>query len=675
MRPLATLLLLLLATSTALNACDNDSSNEPSQDIVGHDTTPSPICNPGARRCDLDEVQQCSPDGLRWEYYRDCDDGCVDGRCLAPESCVPACHNKNCGSDGCGGRCGTCPAGHICDAGQCQTSCLPACSGKNCGPDGCGGTCGTCAFNESCAQGLCTADTTCTPNCAGRNCGTDGCGGSCGTCAANQSCHLGLCKDDQSCTPDCQGKNCGSDGCGGSCGTCTTGWRCVNSLCTQENTTCTPQCSGKNCGPDSCGGVCGTCATTQVCNASGLCQSTATGSISGSLHYEFLFPTWNTSGQLVLDQTVVWAATHTYVVAYDAQGNNLGDARIDADGRFAVALTRPARSDDFVVFYAAWAPSGANHLILTILNPARGGDLENVPFELWSWSASVDATGSTGELTASIANGSGALHLLNLTASAMETVASDLLAGQSHHLLSLALLWRTGIPWDCGACYATWPTYDTTGVQWSETTIWLGAGPGSDSAWGYPTVLHEFGHYVAAAYSRDDSPGGAHYIGEPVSPPFAWSEGFASFFATSTFSRWMGEPWSLFWSIQSYSSFWIDHAVGESDLTIQPPYPWGGIYQDLDENWVAHMLWELWDGNDIADPGPVNDGIALGTAVVMDAIQRPRFLYGDRGAWGVDFVDFIDTIHCLYPQLQTTLNTVLQNHLRFPYDASPTCNW
>jgi len=38
------------------------------------------------------------------------------------------------------------------------TSCRPACSGKQCGSDGCGGTCGTCESSETCTAGACEAN-------------------------------------------------------------------------------------------------------------------------------------------------------------------------------------------------------------------------------------------------------------------------------------------------------------------------------------------------------------------------------------------------------------------------------------------------------------------------------------------------------------------------------------
>jgi hypothetical protein len=46
-------------------------------------------------------------------------------------------------------------------------------------------------------------------------------------------------------------------------------------------------------------------------------------------------------------------------------------------------------------------------------------------------------------------------------------------------------------------------------------------------------VLHEYAHMLASRFSRDDSPGGAHSIGDMLDPRVAWSEGFANFFSAA----------------------------------------------------------------------------------------------------------------------------------------------
>ena len=59
-----------------------------------------------------------------------------------------SCTGRQCGTDGCGRSCGSCPAGQKCTGeGKC---CTPSCAGKQCGEDGCGGRCGSCGKGEIC---------------------------------------------------------------------------------------------------------------------------------------------------------------------------------------------------------------------------------------------------------------------------------------------------------------------------------------------------------------------------------------------------------------------------------------------------------------------------------------------------------------------------------------------
>ncbi|MBM4387580.1 MAG: hypothetical protein FJ088_07555, partial [Deltaproteobacteria bacterium] len=214
--------------------------------------------------------------------------------------CTPNCVGKQCGDDGCGGSCGTCPGGAACNEyGLCP--CQPKCTGKQCGSDGCGGLCGTCLEPFVCnASGQCV----CVPNCKDKECGPDGCSGTCGKCPDNWKCELGKCVSP--CKPQCEGKECGDDGCGGLCGKCPEGHECFNGICQFnqgcfgfcgtaspqgcycddlcfqygdccENVceacpdlpgcgTCVPNCYGKQCGDDGCGGSCGYCPPGYYCD-------------------------------------------------------------------------------------------------------------------------------------------------------------------------------------------------------------------------------------------------------------------------------------------------------------------------------------------------------------------------------------------------------------------------
>ena len=65
-----------------------------------------------------------------------------------------------------------------------QRQCLPQCGERTCGSDDCGGSCGTCADGRTCVVGQCI----CSPDCDRHECGDDGCGGSCGRCGPGQAC-------------------------------------------------------------------------------------------------------------------------------------------------------------------------------------------------------------------------------------------------------------------------------------------------------------------------------------------------------------------------------------------------------------------------------------------------------------------------------------------------------
>jgi len=172
------------------------------------------------------------------------------GTCVA--SCQPNCIGKSCGSDDCGGSCGSCSGTNICTGGVCRCSSYN-CNGQTCGSDGCGETC-ACSYNYlSCVGGLC-----CNPNCTNKCGGSDSCGGTCpNNCSGGQ-----VCGTDNTChcsSYNCTGKICGPDGCGGTCAPgCTT---FPNNVCFY-NTSChcaAYNCVSKNCGDDGCGGSCGPC--------------------------------------------------------------------------------------------------------------------------------------------------------------------------------------------------------------------------------------------------------------------------------------------------------------------------------------------------------------------------------------------------------------------------------
>ena len=205
------------------------------------------LCPP----CGGDQV--CSSEGT---CVGDCSSSRVCGKycCGGTETCyqllccdpVANCEAKSCGSNGCGGSCGSCDPGESCVGSQCVLDdCPNLCGHAACGPDGCGGSCGQCGADESCVDGDCVPGG-CPPSCSDRECGADGCGGSCGSCGQGESCTNGHCTPGD-CPTSCEGRACGDDGCGGTCGSCDDGIPCTTDSCSGAGQ-CSHEASDGPCG-------------------------------------------------------------------------------------------------------------------------------------------------------------------------------------------------------------------------------------------------------------------------------------------------------------------------------------------------------------------------------------------------------------------------------------------
>ena len=224
---------------------------------------------------------------------------CKQGLCTSvTPPCQPDCAGKQCGDDGCGNECASCPEGLFCSnfvcSMECETECLAGqkqCYGagfQTCGPHDehtclVWGPVTPCGIGEKCLEGKCQCD----PDCTGKQCGPDGCGGICGECGPEQSCGQDFhcadvacneCDFDQQmqCEDSLEYKLCeyNEEGCllwSEDTYGCAEGKVCQNNECK-----CDDQCQGKECGPDGCGGECGSCPDGQECNAGGSCIPTCT---------------------------------------------------------------------------------------------------------------------------------------------------------------------------------------------------------------------------------------------------------------------------------------------------------------------------------------------------------------------------------------------------------------
>ncbi len=172
-----------------------------------------------------------SPDGVQSDVPGPDQDDCVGDICV----CQPVCSGKECGGDGCGGKCGTCSGCEsVCTDGQCGSA-LQASAGCLDGDiywiDSCG------AWGEKkieCEAAGCTDGskfcTWCEELCNGRECGTQGlC--NCGPCPAGEICdeggQCGVECGDSTCTEGLEDFcNCSQDCAASTCAGCCTGTEC-----------------------------------------------------------------------------------------------------------------------------------------------------------------------------------------------------------------------------------------------------------------------------------------------------------------------------------------------------------------------------------------------------------------------------------------------------------------
>ncbi len=133
----------------------------------------------------------------------------------------------------------------------------------------------------------------------------------------------------------------------------------------------------------------------------------------------------------------------------------------------------------------------------------------------------------TMDLTATTIAGGGVFNLLDVTTSAAEFVNG--LTGSAMPALT--------VYWSAGSSDGTYfnPADNTIHVLGGCTDgIPAGCTTGDTDEYDDAVVAHEFGHFAAAVYSRDDSPGGQHFLNDNTQDiRLAWSEGWGDFFSSA----------------------------------------------------------------------------------------------------------------------------------------------
>ncbi len=443
-------------------------------------------------------------------------------------------------------------------------------------------------------------------------------------------------------------------------------------------TSCTPGCVNRFCGTDGCGGVCGTCDDDFFCEpVSGLCLGDSEYNVSGTLSVEYMYGDVQ-SGRVVMTGPDEMPVRDVLVTVVDADGAVLGAGYItDDDGAFRVPVSRRPVGAEKMVVSTVWAPEG--RVLMAILDPLtepRDNGLRT--FDPYSWYVDVPAGGAIGQITIPIEQQAGAMFVFQMNRVSFSNIVQPLVDrafdGKPE---TLAVIYG---PWD--DTFVPCTCYQGLNPTWIGTSrgpnlanvISVVSAQGWSSAWGWAVLFHEFGHYVLDSYSKDNSTGGAHYLGQTLDPRFAFSEGWATFMSLVTATLWFDTTWPFYWDIQNDSWFYVDFENGEylsqqgqSDMVF--PTATGSSTQKLDENWVARTLYMLWDESGTAETADAS----LTLDEMMDTVSSRYFLTNIAWAPEADLYSFLDSALCLFPEKADAIADRVKREFRFQYAGDPDC--
>jgi|SoiMethySBSTD1v2_1073268.scaffolds.fasta_scaffold06847_5 hypothetical protein len=443
---------------------------------------------------------------------------------------------------------------------------------------------------------------------------------------------------------------------------------------------------------------CSSGSTLRVCDATGawlsqtcsdLCRDTALGafcvpsftmnSYTLNLGYEYLRPNISRTDWDPTPQT----APARGVLILSTRGQTLLDAvTTDASGSFTIKIPSSLQSDDAVYAFLTRATPGGASLAYAVAEPAVGDGLnyvgDRIPAAtslIWGWSIdpSVTAPGSSVVITRDL--GSGVMRVFDQLGAAYEQLPRYF-AGAAKPLV----VWlRYNTEWDCGACFLDSPAASES-FQF-DAQIFLSA-TFDESYWADAVTTHELGHWVMATFGTSPREGGRHCLGSPTFPGQAWSEGFATGYSA------LMRADSYYHDKQEGTFFWIDLAARSYSSSLALPFsranPGLGIMQQMDENEISAMLWEL--GRD------ASIGTKVLSVLASQRLNRRPFARGyTRHTWDIPtgctpktdvvdtgqsapmFSDYLDALRCSGVPA-SSIDTVTDPSVSYPYpSASPLC--
>jgi hypothetical protein len=381
------------------------------------------------------------------------------------------------------------------------------------------------------------------------------------------------------------------------------------------------------------------------------------------------------------DATYVDAPAQGFLVV-SFRGTEVIDAQRTSDGSdlggYATVQVpiAPAPDDQVAVFAAGVGADGS--LAYVIADP--GLTPSDTPYNVdvvppaprvWGWGWLTSAVFEGALLRIDAPSGAGAARLFDWT----RYVYSSGVEFYAPSINPSVVLWLSlGADWSCGACMWNVPTR-SMGLNFRQQGFI--SADGDESYWSDAVTVHELGHYFMSAYGQAPLEGGTHFLGTPTHPGQAWSEGWATFFSSDL----RDSPY--YFDKQRGGFFWfaLDARRYSGATAWTRPVPSAGLFQRIDENEVASMLWGLsrdfgrspmWTA--LAAPrvrlGPFERGYHVRT---WPDPSRPE-LYSDTPYPAPMVADYFDALGCAGLATPAQIDRVTEPGSHYPYpSASPLC--
>jgi len=246
----------------------------------------------------------------------------------------------------------------------------------------------------------------------------------------------------------------------------------------------------------------------------------------------------------------------------------------------------------------------------------------------------------------------------------------------------LVLWMQNEVTWSCGAC--AWNLPISAGNHSFQSQIFMPMDSVNQEYWSGAVTAHEFGHYAMSAWGTSPREGGKHCTGKHYPAGLVWSEGWATWFSAEN-RRYTGYG-EVYYDKQLGSFFGFNLATRKySNAT-----PWvrpvaaSGLYQYMDENESAAMLWEL-SGNPQIGAQPLYSALTsprMNTSPFARAYTTHMWAPGlcdptdvvDTGLSAPMLADFFDALVCSGVPA-SAIDQATDPAANFPYPSNdPICN-